>query len=83
MTEPATEIQFTGPSSVEDVMAALAKQSIFDLPTLVRELVKTTEERAGKEDDPVVWDVFISPNYVLQHVGSPMVTDDGSATTPR
>lgn len=68
MPEPATPVQFTGPSTVEDVMAALAKQSIFDLPTLVGELVKATEEHAGQDDEPdELWDLFVHPNYVLSH----------------
>lgn len=67
MPEPATPVQFTGPTTVEDVMAALAKQSIFDLPTLVGELVKVVEEHAGQDDEPDAFDLYLHPNYFLVH----------------
>jgi len=77
MPDSGSAIEITGPSTVEDIMAALAKQSIFDLPSLVRDIVKTTQEHAEEEDEPVVWDFFIHDTYVLQHVQRPAVIEEG------
>lgn len=66
MTEP-DPAQFTGTPTVEEVMVALAKQSIFDLPTLARKIVGVTQEKAEAENDPAVADVLVHSTYVLWH----------------
>lgn len=45
-------------------MVALAKHSVFDLPTLAKEVVKGAQAQAEAEDDPpelniVIWSGFI------------------------
>jgi hypothetical protein len=57
-------VHFDGTPSVEDVMAALAKHSIFDLPAIGREVVKGAQKQAEDEDDPpniniIIWDGFV------------------------
>ncbi|MDN4643137.1 hypothetical protein [Arthrobacter sp. PsM3] len=61
----STQIQ--GVPSIEDVMAALAKQSIFDLPTLARKIVETSQQHADEENAPSVTDLFVHDTYVLYH----------------
>lgn len=56
-------------------MAALAKQSIFDLPTLARQLVAAAQEQAESENDPEAFDVLISKHYVLMHDDLSTVTE--------
>ena len=66
MSQPGS-ITFTGTPSVEDVMAALAKQSIFDLPSLARQLVESVQERAEAENEPEVIDLIVHDTYVFVH----------------
>ena len=63
-TEPTT---FTGVPKLEDVMASLATQSIFDLPTLARKLVAEAQKKAESEDDPGELGFLITKFYVVWH----------------
>lgn len=74
--EAQKSVQLEASASVEDVMAALARQSVFDLPTLIKQLVETTREKSEKEDDEVFFDFFVHPNYVLQHTSGSVVVDE-------
>ncbi|MDQ0821023.1 hypothetical protein QFZ79_003395 [Arthrobacter sp. V4I6] len=63
----STSTPIQGVPALEDVMAALAKQSIFDLPTLARKIVETSQEHAEDEDEQSVTDLFVHETYVLYH----------------
>ena len=60
-------IKITETATVEDVMVALAKQSIFDLLAAAQGAVKIVQEKAGEEDAPAA--VFIHTHYVFVHQG--------------
>jgi hypothetical protein len=65
MADP-TSIQLPSTATVEDVMAALAKESIFDLPSLTKEMVTVAQQNAGAEDSGA--SIFIHQGtYVLLH----------------
>ncbi|MDQ0821024.1 hypothetical protein QFZ79_003396 [Arthrobacter sp. V4I6] len=59
--------EFIGTPNVEDVMASLAKQSVFDLPTLARRLIQDAEERTENEDSSYVGEMFVHSSYVYVH----------------
>jgi hypothetical protein len=50
--------------TVEDAMSSLFAESIFDLPTLVRQTVAAIQQEAGAQDAPGDYDLFIHPTYV-------------------
>ncbi len=72
MTEPDSNT-ITGVPKVEDVMAALAMQSIFDLQTVARKMVEEAQRRAEDENDPGDLDVLIGRHYVFYHDELPIV----------
>ncbi len=53
--------------TVEDAMAALFKESIFDLPTLVRQAVDEIHTQAQAQDAPGAVSIYIHSTYVLVH----------------
>jgi hypothetical protein len=59
--------EFIGTPNVEDVMASLAKQSVFDLPTLARRFIQDAEERTENEDSSYVGEMFVHSSYVYVH----------------
>jgi hypothetical protein len=62
--EPAS---FTGVPKIEDVMASLATQSIFDLKTLAQTLVTQAQQKAENEDDPGDVALLVTKFYVVWH----------------
>lgn len=61
-------IRLTGRVTVEDVMVALAKQSIFDLPALAEAVAKKSQERAEAENEPDSLDILAYPTFALIHM---------------
>jgi hypothetical protein len=66
MTRP-DPTTFTGVPKLEDVMASLAKQSIFDLPTVARKMVDEAQKKAEAENDPGDVGIIVSSHYVIWH----------------
>ena len=63
MAEP-TVVHLESTPSLEAVMAALARHSIFDLPTIARAVVKGAQQQAEAEDDPAVLNIIIWDGFV-------------------
>jgi hypothetical protein len=66
MTQP-TNVHFDSTPSVEDVMAALAKAGIFDLPALGRAVIEQVQKEAEAENDPPVLNIFVSDMFLYAH----------------
>ncbi len=66
MTQPDS-VSFSSTPTVEQVMAALAKGSIFDLPDLAQKVVDAVRTAAENEDDPPVLDIIVSEGFVYFH----------------
>ena len=67
MTQPDPTSTFTGVPKLEDVMAALATQSIFDLQTLARKIVAEAQQKAEGENDPGDLAILVHKFYVVWH----------------
>jgi len=63
MTKP-NSVHLSSTPSLEEVMAALAKNSIYDLPALGKEVVAAAQKQAEVENDPPVFNVIVWEGFV-------------------
>jgi hypothetical protein len=65
----APTLQIKPTTSVADVLAALKRQGISDLESLVRALVQKVEQETAEDDEPFEKEFLIHDHYVLTHTG--------------
>ena len=63
MTQPKS-VHLGSTPTLEEVMAALAKNSIYDLPALGKEVVAAAQKQAEAENDPAVVNVIVWEGFV-------------------